>query len=176
MICPNCGATNSELALSCFQCDAELKTFKPIIQGILPSVNVVTIASIWQRVFAVLVDLLLIGILGAVIGTTFERVFGVVLAKKIEPFYSMLILWLYNAALESSPTQATLGKMLLKIAVTDLKGHRISLGTASMRFFVKFITGFGIASIFRVITDEKRQAFHDVGANTIVLQKPKSSG
>ena len=43
--------------------------------------------------------------------------------------------WLYNAYCESSEWQATPGKKVLNLLVTDLNGNRISFGRASGRFF-----------------------------------------
>ena len=53
--------------------------------------------------------------------------------------------WLYYAGFESSSWQATPGKKVLNLAVTDMYGARISFGRASGRFFsellVKITTG-----------------------------------
>ena len=48
--------------------------------------------------------------------------------------------WIYYAIFESSTWQATPGKMILGLYVTDLDGHRISFGRASGRFFGKLVS------------------------------------
>src|SRR6266849_5653813 len=54
---------------------------------------------------------------------------------------SALVSWIYEAALESSPYQATLGKMALGMKVTDLAGNRISFARATGRHFAKYVSG-----------------------------------
>ncbi len=77
--------------------------------------------------------------------------------------------WLYSAAMESSARQATLGKMVFGMKVTDLQGQRISFGRATGRHFAKLLSGLilGIGFIMAGFT-EKKQALHDMLANTLV--------
>lgn len=85
---------------------------------------------------------------------------------------SLLLGWLYSAYFESSDWQATVGKKVMNLVVTDLQGNHISFGRASGRFFAKIISGlipFGIGYILAGIT-EKRQALHDMIAGCLVLR------
>jgi uncharacterized RDD family membrane protein YckC len=77
--------------------------------------------------------------------------------------------WIYEAAMESSSKQATLGKMIFGMKVTDLNGNRISFGRASGRHFAKYISGLIllIGYIMAGFT-EKKQALHDMIAGTLV--------
>jgi uncharacterized RDD family membrane protein YckC len=80
--------------------------------------------------------------------------------------------WLYYAYCESSEWQATPGKKVLNLSVTDINGNRISFGRASGRFFAKMISGlipFGIGYIIAGFT-EKKQALHDMIASCLVLR------
>jgi uncharacterized RDD family membrane protein YckC len=80
--------------------------------------------------------------------------------------------WLYNAYCESSEWQATPGKKVLNLVVTDLEGNRVSFGRASGRFFSKIITGvipFGVGYMMAGFT-EKKQALHDMIASCLVLR------
>jgi len=80
--------------------------------------------------------------------------------------------WLYYAYCESSEWQATPGKKVLNLVVTDLNGNRISFGRASGRFFAKMISGLiplGIGYIMAGFT-EKKQALHDMIASCLVLR------
>jgi uncharacterized RDD family membrane protein YckC len=83
-----------------------------------------------------------------------------------------VVSWLYHALAESSSWQATPGKKLLNLKVTDMTGQPISFGRASGRFFAKMITGLiplGIGYILAGFT-EKKQALHDMIAGCLVLR------
>jgi hypothetical protein len=54
---------------------------------------------------------------------------------------SVLAQWLYHAYLESGEKQATWGKQVLGLYVTDLIGNRVTFGRGSGRFFAKTVTG-----------------------------------
>jgi uncharacterized RDD family membrane protein YckC len=77
--------------------------------------------------------------------------------------------WIYEAAMESSAKQATLGKMIFNLQVTDLNGQRISFARASGRHFGKYVSGM-ILLIGYIMAgfSEKKQALHDLLANTLV--------
>jgi uncharacterized RDD family membrane protein YckC len=79
---------------------------------------------------------------------------------------------LYYAGMESSASQATLGKMALGIKVTDESGHRLSFGHALGRWFasaLSYITLY-IGFLMAAFTDRKR-ALHDMVASTLVVDK-----
>jgi uncharacterized RDD family membrane protein YckC len=87
-------------------------------------------------------------------------------------FISIVISWLYFALMESSKIQGTLGKMLLKIKVTDYDGNRISFARATGRYFGKIISGMimMIGYIMAGFT-EKKQALHDILASCYVIKE-----
>jgi uncharacterized RDD family membrane protein YckC len=82
----------------------------------------------------------------------------------------ILIGWIYFAKQESSPAQATWGKKLLAIKVTDSNGERISFAKASGRFFSRFISAmlYGIGFLMAAWTEQK-QALHDKMCDTYVV-------
>jgi uncharacterized RDD family membrane protein YckC len=85
----------------------------------------------------------------------------------------LLVSWLYYAYSESSSWQATVGKKILNLKVTDMAGQPISFGRASGRFFARIITRLiplGIGYIMAGFT-EKKQAIHDMIAGCLVLRK-----
>jgi uncharacterized RDD family membrane protein YckC len=85
----------------------------------------------------------------------------------------MILQWLYFAGMESSERQATFGKSVMSLRVTDLEGQRISFGHATGRFFAKIVSGlipFAIGYIMAAFT-ERKQALHDLIAGTLVLKK-----
>lgn len=80
--------------------------------------------------------------------------------------------WLYHALMESSAKQATIGKILLKIRVTDLNGQRISFGRATVRHFSKIISTWTLLIGFLMAGwTKKKQALHDKIAGCIVIVK-----
>jgi len=83
-----------------------------------------------------------------------------------------LVPWIYNAAMESSFKQATLGKMALGMIVTDMDNKRISFLRASGRYFGKILSSLilMIGFIMPIFT-EKKQALHDIIAKCLVISK-----
>jgi uncharacterized RDD family membrane protein YckC len=84
-----------------------------------------------------------------------------------------LVSWLYYALAESSSWQATLGKKMLNLKVTDMTGQPITFGRASGRYFAKIITGMIPLAIGYILAGftEKKQAVHDMIASCVVLRK-----
>jgi uncharacterized RDD family membrane protein YckC len=80
--------------------------------------------------------------------------------------------WLYEAFMESSSYQATVGKMIFGMKVTDLNGNRISFERATGRHFAKWLSGviLGIGYIMVAFT-ERKQGLHDILAGTLVPRK-----
>ncbi|MGA8298652.1 MAG: RDD family protein [Terriglobales bacterium] len=80
--------------------------------------------------------------------------------------------WLYEAFMESSSYQATLGKMIFGMKVTDLYGNRISFARATGRHFAKIVSGLLLCIGFIMVgLTERKQGLHDMMAGTLV---PKS--
>ncbi len=86
---------------------------------------------------------------------------------------SLVLTWLYHALMESSEWQATLGKKVLGLVVTDMAGHRISFGRSTGRHFGKMITNLVPAFIGYIMAGftEKKQALHDMLAGCLVLRR-----
>jgi uncharacterized RDD family membrane protein YckC len=85
----------------------------------------------------------------------------------------LLVSWLYFAFFESSSWQATPGKKLLNLYVTDTAGQPVSFVRASGRYFAKIISSlipFGIGYVLAGLT-EKKQAIHDMLAGCLVLRR-----
>jgi uncharacterized RDD family membrane protein YckC len=162
--------------------------------GAIAYASNVTYAGFWLRLVAYLVDNLLVGFVtmalfipffvlmgGVAILGSFPRHGGHPDPAQIAAFLTMIftfagvaviLQWLYYAYLESGEKQATWGKQMLGLYVTDLAGNRISFGRASGRFFAKLITGlipFWIGYIMAGFT-ERRQALHDMIASCLVLR------
>jgi uncharacterized RDD family membrane protein YckC len=151
--------------------DLEPGTFTPA------SDEQVEYASFGQRLVAVIVDHLILQFFGRIIGT------GIGIATEsmnLEPLVLLAITlpvgicmgWLYEALQESSEAQATLGKRMMSIIVTDMSGQRLSFGQATTRYFAKFISGLPclIGYIIQPFTEQK-QALHDIIAKTLVVKQ-----
>ena len=78
----------------------------------------------------------------------------------------------YYVVLETSPKQATWGKQIVGIKVTDLSGNRITIGRAIGRYFAKILTGLtcGIGLLMPLFT-ERKQTLHDMIAGCLALKK-----
>jgi len=82
------------------------------------------------------------------------------------------MMWVYYAFFETSTWQATPGKRLFKLYVTDLSGRRLTFWRASIRYFGRkiseatFLVGYVIAAF-----TEKKQALHDILSGCLVLRR-----
>ena len=102
--------------------------------------------------------------LGAFLGVGFLfGFFGIIL----------VVSWLYYAFSESSSWQATLGKKILNLKVTDMTGQPITFARASGRYFGKIISSMIPLFIGYIMAGftEKKQAIHDMIASCLVLRK-----
>jgi uncharacterized RDD family membrane protein YckC len=149
----------------------------------------------WLRFAAYLIDGAILGIpfcIVAMVLITLNSAFGPMLRRHpndprvaaavlgpiiLEVLFLVLLFialqWLYFAGMESSERQATFGKSVMSLRVTNLEGQRLSFGHATGRFFSKIITGLiplGIGYIMAGFT-EKKQALHDMIAGTLVVRK-----
>jgi uncharacterized RDD family membrane protein YckC len=84
----------------------------------------------------------------------------------------LLVSWLYYALSESSSWQATPGKRILNLKVTDMGGQPITFARASGRYFAKIITHMIPLEIGFILAGftEKKQAVHDMIASCLVLR------
>lgn len=107
------------------------------------------------------------GMAGAMSGMSHEGipVLGGLLGVGIGIFGS----WLYEAFMTSSSYQATLGKMIFGMKVTDLNGNRISFERATGRHFAKWLSAM-ILMIGYIMAgfSARKQALHDMLAGTLV--------
>jgi uncharacterized RDD family membrane protein YckC len=194
--CPRCGANLAEGQEICGSCGESANRSSAQSnqagQG-LPGQEIaptgfakphpVVYAGFWLRLFAYLLDSLLLGIVvGAVILRPLMERAGIspdnpwVLftgdSRQIIAINLLVTMasWLYWATLESSVWQATFGKRIFGLQVTDMAGRRVSFARASGRHFGKLIfVGFILAGF-----TEKKQALHDIMAGCLVIRKPST--
>ncbi len=82
-----------------------------------------------------------------------------------------VVKFIYSSVAEASEKQATIGKRLVNIKVSDLEGNRISLGNACGRNAAKvFSTAPFFFGYLYSFLNKKQQCFHDMIANTLVIK------
>ncbi|NJK44885.1 MAG: hypothetical protein HC933_11875, partial [Pleurocapsa sp. SU_196_0] len=153
---------------------AEPSGFTPSLSSVSVNEGVTSFqpASFWWRVLAYIIDYLIVGaassVLFLILGggsilsllATFSEgratndtafissIAGLVGAYLFWGLLTAIGTWLYYALLESSPRQATLGKLATGLFVSNINGERISFGQASGRYWSK--VGVPIAAGFVV--------------------------
>jgi uncharacterized RDD family membrane protein YckC len=150
-ICVQCGSKPFVGQKYCQHCGAETALDIEICLNCGVRVKPKMYAGFWRRVFAIILDNIIVGLLVFFTGFLIiklnirlhrENIEGIFQGhtKLFSYFLSIMVAWLYCALFESSVEQATFGKMILGIKVTDLDGNRISFWRATGRYFGKMIS------------------------------------
>jgi hypothetical protein len=134
--CSRCETQNSTDAQFCIQCGGDLGAL-PVAQP-LPLARV-HYAGFWLRFLAAFIDGIIIQVVIIPISIVIQVILGATGASNQMPMaglqiagalltmpFSIIGAWLYEAKMESSPRQATLGKMIFSMKVMDMAGQRIS--------------------------------------------------
>lgn len=149
----------------------------------------VVYAGFWRRTAALFIDAMLVGIVYYVIIFAVMMVVGIGSMAAFDGadapgmgaiggFLAVMYLAypiisaLYYVGMESSATQATLGKMAVGIKVTDADGHRLGRGRALGRWashLLCYLTLY-IGYIMAGFTERKR-GLHDMVASTLVVDR-----
>lgn len=80
--------------------------------------------------------------------------------------------WVYSAGFESSSWQATPGKRLMGLIVTDEQGRRITFSRASVRYFAKWVSALALHLGYVIaLFTARKQTLHDLLASTLVLER-----
>jgi len=138
-----------------------------------PPVNVGSMqyAGFWRRAAAFLLDGLFINLLAiplVALSYFLESEVHVLLLN----IPVLILVWLYHALLESGPHQATWGKRIMSLVVSDMQGQRPSFGRTSGRFFSSILSILILyLGYFMSLFTERRQTLHDKLAGTVVLYR-----
>jgi uncharacterized RDD family membrane protein YckC/Tfp pilus assembly major pilin PilA len=184
MLCPKCGQQNLTSGRFCSSCGAQL----PLPAGAAPAASptaaaVGVYAGFWKRFAAFILDYIIVVVLAMMAGAVIGLIYGVGAgaptddaASGLGAIAGLLVWWLYYALMESSTTQATLGKMALGIRVVDQEGNAVSFGRATGRNFAKFLSGMilMIGYLMAGFTSRK-QALHDLVAGCLVVNRGASA-
>jgi uncharacterized RDD family membrane protein YckC len=133
-------------------------------------------ASFDQRLLASVIDYFLLT-LGYVVMMLFVFIFVEEKLQRIMVGLTLLPIipiakFVYSSFAEASVAQATVGKRLLDIKVTDMMGNRINFGVSLGRNLAKAISVvplfFGYLYSF---LNKKQQCWHDLIADTLVVKQ-----
>jgi uncharacterized RDD family membrane protein YckC len=190
MYCHKCGAKNDDQAAFCDKCGVALQKPTPETGAAVPAYPAaVQYAGFWKRFLAALIDGLIAGAVQTVIQFILIGV-GVISMSDLqagpgteEYRHYLAVMWilgglmfavqiLYFTIMESSSKQATLGKMVLGIVVTDPDGKRVSFGRALGRNLGKIISSIILLiGYFMIAFTAKKQGLHDIMADCLVVVK-----
>jgi uncharacterized RDD family membrane protein YckC len=193
-----CQACGQEVGAAVVAAPAAASMSPPAITASAQVSTPLPYAGFWERFGAYLIDGLILGIpFGVVVIVLISMLggLGVMMHRNLEssrdpraaaallgPMFGVFFLamlgflilqWLYFAGMESSERQATFGKSVMSLRVTNYEGQRISFGHATGRFFAKIVSGLvplAIGYLMAAFT-ERKQALHDLIAGTLVLRK-----
>jgi uncharacterized RDD family membrane protein YckC len=187
VFCNLCGAQNAAEATFCSKCGASLSGVPQTLAATprLPAAAHTRYGGFWVRFVAAIIDAILVQVVVVPFGALLGGVIGVAGVAARMPgegtrlvsviagaALGLLGSWIYEAAMESSSLQATLGKMVFGMKVTDLNGDRISFARATGRHFAKYISSaiLFVGYIMAGFT-ERKQALHDMIAGTLVIRR-----
>jgi len=183
--CNRCGLASSEDAPFCQGCGMPFGPPTPVSP--LASTNPASsrYAGFWVRVLAALLDTCLLFAVVIPVRALIGSAVTILTLNAQMPMHEMsmmrrgvrialgvVIAWLYKAGMESSPYEGTLGKMAMRLRVTDLEGRRISFQRATGRYFAKYLSSIvlGIGYLMVGFT-ERKQGLHDRLAGTLVQSR-----
>ena len=199
--CEKCDAEIPEGTSVCPQCQTPLSVAQigpvyvpesaraPEVIPDLPQIPLLpprpAFAGFWLRAFACVIDTIFIVAIFLLCSSFFPETFDKLLPPKPvslmdmpqpAPIVIALLIalgCLYYTAFEASGWQATPGKRILRLYVTDLKGQRMGLGRALLRNLARQISGFFFIGYIIAGFTERKQALHDILAGCLVLRKPQ---
>ncbi len=200
MFCPKCGKETDASGKFCQWCGADIESVQarpvapaPPEEDEGPEVGIY--AGLGRRLIAFIIDIILILLLDIVVAGVFGLFRGfqnlvyymqgvpvaelttegsmAALASSIVAAYGLTLIvvpWLYYAGFESSRSQATPGKVLMSLIVTDMQGAKPTFARTTLRFFWKYLSALIIFIGFIMIGfTNKHQGLHDKLSGCLVL-------
>jgi uncharacterized RDD family membrane protein YckC len=151
LYCPRCGQPAAFGAAYCGGCGLPL----------VPAAYPLQYAGFFRRAAAGVIDLALVSLAAGALALLAPRAGG----------QAAFFLWFfYNAALESSRDQATIGKRTLGMIVCGADGRRLTFARAAIRTLAKLasLAICGMGFIMPLLTP-KKQALHDLMTDAVVV-------
>ena len=125
----------------------------------------------WRRLTALILDFAVCGIAVYLVVNILKHLAATAESIVFVVSLAVISLWLYFAGLECSAIQATLGKRVLGIFVTDERGQRVSFARASGRHFGKILSSPLALGFLTAGFTERRQAVHDLISRCVVVRR-----
>ncbi len=168
MHCSNCGKSLTTEQKFCSKCG----TYIPQRIGTALPPSMLPYAGFWRRFLGWLIDYVLTVAIAAVsVELLVPRIAD---SQQTAAWMGFIIYFFlplpYFVLMESSRLQATIGKLVVGVKVTDIEGNRISTARALWRFVARFLDGvtFGVGYAMAAFT-QRRQGLHDKHAGTLVI-------
>jgi uncharacterized RDD family membrane protein YckC len=150
----------------------------------------------WERLVAAIIDGLIIGVPWVIINVILQSIAGYSVALIIVMSLISAVIYVgafvaYKVIMETSPRQATLGKMVFGLQLVDGAGNRVGQQQALMRTWPWWVPGamivFGLLGVLGTLlnlllaiglivnyalffVDPKGRCFHDQTANCNVIK------
>lgn len=119
-------------------------------------------AGFWKRAAAFILDALVIWVIMAIL----------LLVAFFPQILAFLLGGFYHVVFETSPLRATPGKALMKIAVLKADGRQLTIKDSIIRYALSWVSGmFLCLGYFISLFTEKKQTFHDMVAETVVVEE-----
>jgi uncharacterized RDD family membrane protein YckC len=160
------------------------------VEGFIPTMEQQKYAGFWIRLVAHIFDGILLAIPLFILQSVFlmsvsgtfsmeawlmedELSMGQTLTYLSLTVVSNIVLSIiYFAVMESSKFQASLGKLMLGLKVTDEKGNRIGFWKSFGRLLSKsFLSGILFIGYIMVAFTKKKQGLHDLIVSTVVIKR-----
>lgn len=200
LTCEKCGAEIPDGASFCSQCGKPLSVahIGPVYvpqsaqpPEVIPAIGELPLlrvrpayAGFWLRAVACVIDTILIVALFILVASFFPSTFEKFLPPESASLSDMpqpspvviavlvVLGCLYYTVFEASGWQATPGKRILKLYVTDLSGQRITFRRALLRNLARQLSGIFFIGYLMAGFTEKKQALHDLLSKCLVLRRP----
>ena len=136
-----------------------------------PALEAHLYAGFWRRVAAYYLDGIVVLVVAAPLLIPFMSSETLMMIGSV----AIVVLYLgYFPVMHATRLQATIGKWLLGVKVTDRQGNRIGIGRSLGRFLAMFLISssltLGIGYLTAGVT-QRRQALHDMVAGTLVVRR-----
>jgi uncharacterized RDD family membrane protein YckC len=134
------------------------------------------LASFWERLFAFIVDLLVLSISSSILYGLSSAIFG---AADIMIYFTFFpVIFFYTLFFELFNNGQSLGKMALRLRVIRIDGEKTSFSDYFMRWMFRILDiygSFGGIAFLGIVSASNKQRLGDILANTVVVSLKKDN-